>query len=260
MNEARLQDVTLRYATSGEGPVALFLHGFPLDHGMWDGQRAGLADVRACVAPDLRGFGASGSLREETLTMEQHARDAVALLDAIGVEQADVVALSMGGYVALSLWELHPERVRSLALVDTRAEADDEAGRAKRDEAIERLLSDGREAFAAGMLGALVGPEAPAAARAAVRDMIEGTSYETIAAALRGMKVRADRTALLESISIPAMVVCGEHDVITPPALSEGMAARIPGARLELVAGSGHMAPLEKPELVNDALRSFWVG
>lgn len=260
MHETRVGEFTLRYATSGDGPVALFLHGFPLDHSMWHAQRAALGDVRTCVAPDLRGFGASAGVTSPILTMEAHARDAVAVLDAVGAEQADVVALSMGGYVALAMWALSPDRIRTLTLMDTRAEADDELARAKRDDAAKHLLEHGRERFSAGMLGSLVGPQASLYARGRVRSMIEGTSYETIVAALAGMKVRADREDLLETITVPALVVCGKQDSITPPPYSRRMAEAIPDARLELVDGAGHMAPLERAEPVNRALRAFWLG
>lgn len=260
MDETRIGEFTLRYASSGSGPVALFLHGFPLDHSMWHAQRAALGDVRTCIAPDLRGFGASAGVTSPILTMEAHARDAVAILDEVGAEQADVVALSMGGYVALTMWALSPERVRTLTLMDTRAEADDELARAKRDDAAQHLLEFGRDRFAGEMLKALVGPQASLYSRGRVRSMIEGTSYETIIAALAGMKVRADRKALLETITVPALVVCGKQDAITPPPYSRRMAEAIPDARLELIDGAGHMSPLERPEPVNRALRSFWVG
>lgn len=260
MDETRIGEFTLRYASSGSGPVALFLHGFPLDHSMWHAQRAALGDVRTCVAPDLRGFGASAAVTSPILTMEAHARDAVALLDAVGAEQADVVALSMGGYVALTMWALSPDRFRTLTLVDTRAEADDELARAKRDDAAQKLLEVGRERWAAEMLNALVGPQASLFARGRIRSMIERTSYETIVAALAGMKVRADRKGLLETITVPTLVVCGKHDAITPPPYSRRMAEAIPDARLELVDGAGHMSPVERPDAVNKALRSFWVG
>ncbi len=124
---------------TGKGPVALFVHGFPLDHSMWAAQTEGLADIATCLAPDLRGFGRSptGSVGDDegacVLSMERHADDLVKVMDERGVERVDLIGLSMGGYVALAMCERHPERVRSLTLVDTRANADDAAGKARRD-------------------------------------------------------------------------------------------------------------------------------
>ncbi len=81
---------------SGAGPLALFIHGFPLDFTMWLDQLAALASVRHCVAPDLRGFGASDPSSEPTLPMERHADDLAALVGALGDDRADDEALSMG--------------------------------------------------------------------------------------------------------------------------------------------------------------------
>ena len=109
MREARVNDTVVRYQQSGKGPVALFLHGFPLDHSMWQFQWEDLSEVRTCVVPDLRGFGASATPGPELLTMDQHALDMMDLLDHLGADRADIVGLSMGGYVALALWQ-HADR------------------------------------------------------------------------------------------------------------------------------------------------------
>ncbi|MEM9380452.1 MAG: alpha/beta fold hydrolase [Planctomycetota bacterium] len=247
----------LHVSRTGDGPAALFVHGFPLDHAMWAAQVEHLADVATCLAPDLSGFGASAYDGSEKLSMERHADDMARLLDEQDVERADVVALSMGGYVALAMWELHADRIRSLTLVDTRAEADDAAGRERRDGAIARLQEAGREEFARGMLPGLLGPHATDEVRRSVAAMIESTPYETIAAALRGMRDRADRTGVLASIDVPSLVLCGELDAITPPELSRAMAEALPRSELVLVPGAGHMAPMEAPDAVNGALRAF---
>ena len=253
------EGMPIHFHQSGEGPVALFVHGFPLDHSMWAAQVRGLGDMATCVAPDLSGFGASPHDGSERLSMERHADDLARILDHLGVEQADVIALSMGGYVALAMWELHAERVRSIALVDTRSEADDAAGKDARDAARERLGTIGRERFAEEMLPKLVGPNATPEVREELMAMMTHTAHETLSAALIGMRDRPDRSGLLASIHVPSLVVCGELDVITPPASARAMAAAIPGAELEIVEGVGHMAPMEAPDAVTAALRRFLV-
>ena len=130
---ARVNGNMLFYREVGEGPLALFVHGFPLDHSLWLDQLKGLAHVRRCVAVDLRGFGKSDPIIDRALTMEMLADDLAGVIDALGAEKADVIALSMGGYVALALFELRPSLVRSLTLVNTRASADSAKARAGRD-------------------------------------------------------------------------------------------------------------------------------
>ena len=112
---ARVNGTMLYYRESGEGRLAVFLHGFPLDHSLWLDQLNGLAHVRRCVAVDLRGFGRSDPIVEPMLSMEVFADDVAELIEALGAEQADIVGHSMGGYVALALWELRPKRTIRLA-------------------------------------------------------------------------------------------------------------------------------------------------
>jgi 3-oxoadipate enol-lactonase len=256
----QLADTSLHYLERGAGPVALFVHGFPLDATLWLDQLEALADVRRCAAVDLRGFGRSEATRLDVLSMEQHAEDLAAVIHALGASAADVVALSMGGYVALALVERHPELVRSLALVDTKAAPDSEQARRGRDEAAARLLREGRHALAGDLLAALLAPRASDAARARLRSMIEGTRYETVLAALEGMKQRPDRTHVLERLRVPVAVVVGAEDTLTPPEEAREMVRRVPGARLTVVPGAGHLTPLEAPHALAAALRELWAA
>jgi len=198
--------------------------------------------------------------------MEDMAAAAVARLDAAGVTAAVVCGLSMGGYVALALYERFRDRVRGLVLADTRAAADDDAGRARRLETARAVESGGAPALAA-LAGSLV-PKLIAPRTSAVRtELVAWLQREIaaappagIAAAQRGMAARPDRTPLLQRIAVPTLVLVGEEDEITPPAESLVLLNRIPGARLVTIAGAGHLSNLEQPEAFNGALREFLVG
>jgi 3-oxoadipate enol-lactonase len=257
---ARVNGTMLYYRESGEGRLALFIHGFPLDHTLWLDQLAGLAHVRRCVAVDLRGFGRSDPVVEPVLSMEMLADDLAELIEALGEDQADVVGLSMGGYVALALWELRPAVIRTLTLADTRAAADGPEARMRRDQTIAQVLDQGRGALAADVIHGLLAPGPPAPVQARVRSMVEGTRYETIVAALQGMRDRPDRTHLLRDIVVPSLVIGGEQDPSTPPAQMRALAQAIPGARTVIVPGAGHLAPLERPAEVNEALIELFEG
>jgi 3-oxoadipate enol-lactonase len=247
----------LAYLELGEGPLAIFVHGFPFDHTMWLDQVVALAGRRHCVAVDLRGFGASAAITEEVLSMEALAADLAALIDGLDQNQADVVSLSMGGYVALALWELYPELVRSLALLDTRPEADTPEARQRRDEMARLTLERGRGWLAETLTEALLAPGASLSARARLRSAVEGTRYETIVAALAGMRERPDRRFLLHSISVPTLVVVGEQDRLTPPESARAMSEEMPGSHLVVIPEAGHLTPIERPEDVNEALATF---
>ncbi len=255
MPYAEVNGTRLHIRQNGEGPVALFIHGFPLDSSMWIEQLEDLAPLRRCIAVDLRGFGRSAPVTGAPLTMEQHAEDLAAVLDLISAEQADIVGLSMGGYVAMAIADMYPDRIRSLALIDTRSGADSDEGKAGRNAMADRLLDEGRNAIAEAMETGLLSPQATIAVRARLRSMVEACPYETIVGALGGMRDRPDRTAVLRGIAVPAAVIVGEQDAVTPPTEAEAMAVALPNAALTIVPEAGHMSPIEQPEAVNEALR-----
>lgn len=251
---------TFHYLESGDGPVALFIHGFPQDSTMWHEVMDDLGGLRRCIAVDLRGFGASGRTTRQVLTMEDHADDLAALLTkASVVADVDVVGLSMGGYVALAFAQRHPDRLRSIALLDTKATPDSAEAQAGRDAAAAMVVAEGRSVFASSMVDALLAEQATPWVRARVRTMIEETPTETIVAALAGMKQRPDRTQVLAHTQVPAAVIIGEQDRLASTADADHMAAAA-RASVTVVPGAGHLPPIEQPAAVVSALRALWLA
>ena len=188
------RDARLAVHVAGRGPLALLIHGFPLDARMWlDAMHGPLAEVRTLCAIDLRGHGRSPWCGESVHTMERFADDVAAVIKAFGADDADVCGLSMGGYVAFALWARHRELVRSLVLTNTRAAADTEIQRAGREQAIAKVAAEGRGAIVDAMLPKLLAPSADALARARIRTMIEELPAESIVADQRGLQQREDR-------------------------------------------------------------------
>lgn len=242
----------------GQGPLAVLLHGYPLDNRMWlDALHGPLATQRTLVALDLRGHGESPWAGDPVHAMELLAGDVAAVIDSLG-GPVDVVGLSMGGYVALALWAIAPRAIRSLVLANTRAGADNDAQKAARSAAMDTAVKSGRGAIAAAMLPKLLARDADLLLHARLLSMIEGTPVETIVADLRGLRDRPDRTALLPKISVPTLVVVGDQDAITPVAEATVLANGIPGARLAVLAGAGHMTPMEQPQAFAAAIGGFW--
>jgi pimeloyl-ACP methyl ester carboxylesterase len=190
--------------------------------------------------------------------MATYADDLAALLDAVGVDDVVLVGLSMGGYVALEFLRRHRPRVRALALVDTRAQADSAEGRRARETAMADAREGGAHLIADQMLPKMLAKAAPEPLREAVRAMMAATPVPGIVGALAAMRDRPDSTELLSSLTgLPALVVVGAHDAITPPATAEAMAKAIPGAKLAVIPDAGHLAPLEQPESFNQHLQSL---
>ena len=258
--KAQINGVRLAYSDRGKGhEIALLLiHGFPLDHRLWAAQMSGLASVARVIAPDLRGQG-----RSETsagpLTMDQQADDLAALLDHLGIARAVVAGLSMGGYIAFAFWRRHAGRVRALVLADTRAEPDSVVARASRDQAIARVRQTGAAAYADEMLPRLLSPGSLADPRiaAAAHKVMAEQPVSGIIGALGGLRDRADSRPTLPTITVPALVLAGEMDMLTPPAEGAALAAAIPGAQFAVVPRAGHLSPLENPRAFNAAVRTF---
>jgi pimeloyl-ACP methyl ester carboxylesterase len=228
---------------------------------MWIEQISDIGATYRVIAPDLRGHGESPA-PEGVYTMDLMADDVIDTLDALHIREPIVLGgLSMGGYVALSLVVRYPERVRGLMLMDTQAGADSIEAAATREATAKTVIeAGGSKPIVDPMIGRLFSssfrqtrPERVAPIRA----IIERTSARGIAGALRGMAIRPDRRADLATISVKALVLVGEEDVITPPTVARSLAEAIPGAHLEVIPNSGHMAPYENPSVANAAILRF---
>jgi pimeloyl-ACP methyl ester carboxylesterase len=259
---AVVNGVTVAYDDegSGDGTPVVLVHGHPFDRSMWAPQVSGaVAAGRRVIVPDLRGYGASEVVPGIT-PLEVFARDIAALLDHLGVPEAVVGGLSMGGQIVMEFQRLFPERVAGLVLADTFPGAETEEGRRARNAMADRLLAEGMSGYADEVLDRMIAPcnvTALPGVAAHVLRMMRGTSPEGAAAALRGRAQRPDYGAVLTAVRVPALIVVGRDDGYTPVAEAEAMHAAVAGSRLVVIEGAGHLPNLERPEEFNDALRRF---
>lgn len=241
----------------GDGQPILFIHGFPLDRTMWRQVMATLTGFRR-IAPDLRGLGMSDA--PESYSMAEYADDLAALLDALGVSQVVMCGLSMGGYVAFEFLRRHPARVRALILANTRAEADDEAGKRRRGEMIALVEREGPVALADVLLPQLLAPAnltaMPHVAQH-LRAMIGSSSVKGIVGALRAMRDRPDYRSLLGQIRVPTLVITGRDDQLIQPAISRALANAVRGAQFTSIPDAGHVPPLEQPIATSRVIAEF---
>jgi 3-oxoadipate enol-lactonase len=246
---------------TGSGEAVLFLHAFTLDASQWDHQVAALSDDLRCVRADLWGCGASPPPPQGEPTLDAFAAAVLAALDSRNIERVAVVGLSMGGYLAFALWRLAPQRISALVLCSTRATADaagsrDErlamAAQVEREQSVESIVEP--------MVARLLSPGAQAEAHIVdpVRGRIRRCTPAGIAFAQRAIAARPDSTALLASITVPALVIAGAKDAIIPTSEVLAIADGIPGARyVEL--DCGHVSNLEVPRDVNEQIAGFLI-
>ena len=240
-----------------QGHVVL-IHAFPLNATLWRPQVERAPTGWRLVTPELPGFGAS--TRPPARTVDEMARGVLTELDAQRIDSAVIGGMSMGGYVTLALFRLAPERFSGMILADTRATADSDQQREGRRKMLATVHEKGPAAIADEMLPKLLGATShrsrPELA-ARVRGMIERNSREAIAGAVEAMMGRPDSRRLLDLISVPTLIVCGDEDILTPPSDSEALHASIRGSRLVILRGAGHLSSLEDPDAFSASLNSF---
>lgn len=254
----RTRSGTVGYDDRGKGEPLLLLHGFPHDRSLWAPQLANDALGVRRIAVDLPGFGESGPAVEPTL--DRWADWIADLLDDLALDRVVLGGLSMGGYLAFAIWRRHPERVRALVLADTRAGPDSEEGRAKRREMQALVRAEGPSAVAERMLTGMVGrttrAERPSVV-ATLDSMMRRAPVPAVIDALQALMDRDDSTPTLRTITVPTLVVCGEEDVLTPPAESRAIHAAIAGSELALLPRAGHASNLEDPAGFDGLLSRF---
>jgi 3-oxoadipate enol-lactonase len=256
-----INTINIGYDDHGMGQPIFFLHAFPLNRSMWEGEmRALLAEGHyRLVAMDWRGFGES-DITMDVSTMEIFADDVAGLMDTLGVSSAVLCSLSMGGYAALAFLRKYPQRVSALVLADTRPGADTPEAQANRENVARIAMTEGTRAIADLQLPRLISDytrqQAPEV-ETRIRQMIDAATPQGIAAASRGMAQRADSTELLADISCPTLVLAGENDALIAASAQQEYAAKIPGARFSLIPHAGHLSNLEQPQAFLQALKAF---
>jgi pimeloyl-ACP methyl ester carboxylesterase len=245
------------FREAGTGPqTVLLLHAFPLHSGMWEPQILALQASCRVVALDYPGMGRSAEPRVG-MTLESLADDVVAFLSARGVEQAAVVGLSMGGYLAMALLRRAPRVVTRLVLADTRETADPPEGVANRERFAQRVLEEGAGWVADEMVPKLLTADRRPSVEKRVRELVARATPAGMAACQRAMAARPDSGDVLRSATCPVLVVVGQEDALTPPADARRMFSLLKGARLAEIPEAAHLANLENVTEFNRVLVDF---
>jgi 3-oxoadipate enol-lactonase len=256
---SRATDIVIHYCEDGEGwPPIVQLHSLGTDSRIWDGVARALRRSHLVLRYDLRGHGLTDAT-PPPYSIDGLVQDLSELLDERGVASAVLCGISIGGQIALRLAARDPGRLAALVLCDTAASIGDEALWNARIAAIE---SGGLSSIADSVLARWFAPsfrETHPADYGGYRNLLLRTpaeGYVGVAAALRDAD-GAVLTSAARSVRVPTLVLCGTEDAATPPHAVRELAESIPGARYELVPGAGHLPPVEQPEAVARAIRSF---
>ena len=251
------QEIKVSTHGNKQNPAILFLHAFPMCSDMWKEQVQFFSEKYFCIAPDLPGYGES-ALPSSALTFEAYVDSVFNYLKSSKIEKAVWCGLSMGGYLALRMYERDPSFCRSLILCDTKAAADNNEAKLKRWTALQTLQSN-RNEFVDTQWKALVGASSQGNSSVETRfhDLLEKTSDAGIAAGLVALATRTDSTQMLSKISVPTLIVVGDEDKVTPVSDAEFLTKSIPGSQLKILKKTGHLSNLENPKIFNETLASF---
>ena len=233
----------------GNGPLVLFLHGLGGNRHHWREQLPIFATRFKAVAWDARGYGESDDY-EGSLKFEDFSADVLRVLDHFKQHKAHLVGLSLGGRIARNFALRHPERVAKLVLANTTPGFD-----ALTPDEVKKFVAERRN-------------RTPESMRALISRHARPGAYEDLLASFKALRqpsylktleasATQDRAAPIERIRAPTLVVTSDEDRVYPPAIARDMVKRIPGARLAVISGAGHLSNLEQPGQFNEVVLRF---
>ncbi|KWU50613.1 alpha/beta fold hydrolase [Pseudomonas palleroniana] len=255
----------LHYLDEGTGPAVLLGSSYLWDRHMWAPQIEALSQQYRVIVPELWGHGESGPLPAQTRSLDDLARQALALLDQLDIAQVNLVGLSVGGMWGARLALSVPERINSLMLMDTYLGAEPEATRQYYFSLFKMIEDAG--AIPEPLLDVIApiffrpGIDRESALYQDFRQALQGFSKERLLQSIvplgRQIFSRADLLDQLPKLDADTtLILCGEQDKPRPPAESQEM-ARLIGCDLILIPEGGHISCRENPDFVNEALLTF---
>lgn len=248
------------YDDCGQGEIPiLFIHGFPFNKSSWSGQIEYLKSEHRVIAYDIRGFGQSTPGSKE-LSISVLADDLIQFMNQLEIPKAIVCGISMGGYILLNAVCRYPEKFKAIVLCDTNCIADSDETKEKRKKTIDQIKNGKVDEFATSFVEKVFSPntaETNLEARTAIKNSILTTAHETLVGGLTALKNRDAICTSLNQLAIPALILCGSEDVVTPPAQSEYLHQKIIGSEFQLIKNAGHLPNVEQPIPFNTLLSSF---
>jgi pimeloyl-ACP methyl ester carboxylesterase len=275
--QIKTQSGTVAYAEQGDGPVALFVHGVLLNGHLWRHQLAHLSDIRRCIAPDLLAHGATEVTPGGDVSVTANARMLKDLLDALGIDQVDLVGNDSGGGIAQIFAANHPERVRSLTLTD--CDAHDNwppeafkpflamAAAGGLGDTLNAMLADKCIFRSEGALGpayedprTVMDADIETYLRPLVKSDARLKDFERFLAAFDNGHTLAIEERL-KRLTAPTLIVWGTDDVYFDVNWARWLAATIPGTRRKVeLTGARIFFPEERWQDFNRELRAHWQG
>jgi 3-oxoadipate enol-lactonase len=253
MAKVRVGHLDIAFHEKGSGKTIVFLHGVGSDISVWKRQLDYFSKKWRAVAIEYTGYGES-DLPAKGLSREELGHSLFGAMDGLGILEAHIVGLSMGGVMALEMVRQQPSRLRSLTLADTFARHPNAMTIL---EGLHRDISTmTMDEFAKGRVDLILAPDATEALKQEVIETmakIDKRTYYWSTTAVWTADYRKD----LPQIQHPTLIAIGEHDQLTPVALSEELAREISGSKLQVIPKAGHLSNLDNPDFFNRIVSEF---
>lgn len=263
MPQIKVNDVELFYQEKGTGSeVLLFSHGFLMDHTMYDGQVEAFQDQFRCITYDQRGHGRSEAITS-SYEIDALVNDAIGLIDALGIAPVHFVGMSTGGFVGLRIAMNRPELLKSLVLIDTSADPEEQSKLKQYNLLLKTVNLVGWQPVIGRVMPILFYETflKDSERKAEVkkwRKIISSHNKKAIMAFGNAIFSRGTVVDQLQNIKTPTVVIVGKHDAATPSSYAETMADKIHDCRMRVIPDAGHSSPVEKPRAVAEAMRVFY--
>jgi len=253
---------TLYVQTQGSfrNEALIFLHAFPMTSDMWKEQMNFFSKTHYTLAPDIPGLG-KGTLPLHAITFEYYVDSFINFLKEAGIKRSVWCGLSMGGYLALRMYERAPELCSGLILSNTKATSDENGDKEKRWENI-KMLHSHREEFVERQWHAMVSKTSlqNSKLKKCFKEIVSKSNEEGISSALVSLATRTDSTQTLAGITVPTLIISGEYDKIISMSDTRFLQDNIKDSRLKTISGAGHLSNMENPNDFNKAIAEFLIN
>ncbi|RJP62808.1 MAG: alpha/beta fold hydrolase [Ignavibacteriales bacterium] len=226
---------------------------------MWSKQVEFLQNSHYCISYDIRGLGKSPG-GDRQFTMETLVDDLLWIVNEFKLDKPVLCGLSMGGYISLRAVERAQEKLGGLILCDTKSFPDDDTAKLKRANGIKQINIEGLQKFCEATIPNTFADSTLKERKWLYEEILNrAITYDPagVKGCMLAMLSRTDTTSFLEKIMIPTLIICGEHDKLTPPLVMKDIHNKIKDSELVIIPEAGHMAPVENPEAVNKAISDF---
>lgn len=261
MLHAEINGLSIAYEQTGTGPALVLLHGFTQDSRVWEPQLESLSDALTVIAWDAPGAGQSVD-PPEPFEIGDWADCLAGLLDIAEIRQAHVLGLSWGGLVAQEFYWCHPTRVLTLILADTYAGWKGSLPEPIPEQRLAACLRDSTlpaDEFVSAYLPGMFSDSPNQKAREELASIMAGfhpVGFRLMATAL----AQADTRDLIRKIRVPTLLIWGDADKRSPTSIAYQLRDAIPGSKLAVIKGAGHVSNLENPSQFNEIVRDFILG